>query len=280
MTPPPAAGQQQRTRRVVVTPAGRRRYLYLLARHLDAQKHAFDEWHLWVNTSDAADIEYMHRLAQVRPWIRVVTVPGSDPGEGNLNIHRFFPTAADPGTSYVRLDDDVVYLDPAFLDTLFAYREAHPEPFLVYANIINNAVVSHLHQRAGLIKTALGQCGYACMDELGWKNPLFAHDVHASFIGDAANGRIDAWKHFGAHALAAYERVSINAISWLGARFAEFGGAVGRDEELWLSVDAPRSFGTPNVIIADAVCVHYAFHTQRDHLDATDVLARYADLAP
>lgn len=272
--PPP------RMRRIVVTPSGRRRYMYLLARHLDAQKSTFDEWHLWLNTHDAKDIEYMHRLAASRDWIRVVTAPGSDPGEHNLNIHRFFGGYAEPGTSYVRLDDDVVYLQPGFLATLFAYREAHPEPFLVYANIINNAVVSHLHQRAGLVRTQLGQCGYACMDPLGWNTPRFAEDVHASFVDDVRDGKLREWHHFSVHPLTQYERVSINAISWLGERFSTFGGAVGRDEEQWLAVEAPRQFGAPNVILGNAVCAHFAFHTQRAHMDGTGVLARYAALCP
>lgn len=266
-------------KRIVVTPAGRRRYLTLLAGHLAAQRDDFDEWHLWLNTLDADDIEWCKAFCEATPWAKLVEAPDSAPGEGNYNIHRFFPGAASPDAVYVRLDDDVVWLQPGFLEELFSYRIQHPEPFLVYAHIVNNGITSHLHHRAGLVDFSGGTAGYDCVDSVGWGSPEFARALHEAFLADLAadnfqKWRVHAWK------LWHYERCSINAISWLGADFAEFGGRVGQDEEPWLSVDKPRSLNRPNVIWGGATCVHFAFHTQRDLLDATDLLQRYEALVP
>ena len=73
-------------KRVIVTPAGRRRYLEVLSAHLAAQRSSFDEWHLWLNTTNQEDVDYCRALDAT-----VIEPPGSMPHEGIHNIHRFFP---------------------------------------------------------------------------------------------------------------------------------------------------------------------------------------------
>lgn len=264
--------------RIVVSPAGRERYLRILFRHLKAQKHAFDEWHLWVNTRNAADVAFMEGLAATTTWIKLVHCPHSNPDEGNLNIHRFFKACAQPGVTYLRLDDDVVWLEKGFVDKMFTFREAHPEYFLVYATIVNNAITSHIFQRNGLISTKHGIAGYQCMDPVGWGSPAFAHEVHSAFVQAVRDNSVNDWR-FRLWHLQYFERCSINAISWLGDEFARFGGEVGHDEEQWLSVDKPQSLRKMNAIYGNALCVHFSFYTQRDVLDSSGMLAEYQRLA-
>lgn len=269
-----------RAPRVVITPAGRKRYVKLLFRHLASQRDAFDTWQIWLNTTDQDDLEYLRGLAKAHPdWIvtRELTVPHN----GSLSIYSFFPGASEKGTTYLRLDDDIVWLEPGFVEAMMTYREANRAPFLVYGNIVNNAMISHLFQRAGLIDTSIGKVGYACMDDVGWKNGNFALALHEKFLEAIKTNQYDQW-HIQKWKLDYYERVSINSIAWLGDDFAEFGGVVGTDEELWLSVDKPRALGRPNEIVGGLgkLCAHFAFYVQRDILDKTSVLASYEALAP
>lgn len=266
-------------RRVVVTPAGRQRYLEVLFRHLLAQKSSFDEWQVWVNTNVASDVRYMHQLAAAHPWVTLVTRAGTERSAPNTNnICKFFDAATDEGAMYLRLDDDVVWLAHDFVETMFAFREAHAQPYLVFGNIVNNAVVSHLHQRNGrLVYPRLG--GYACMDDVGWRDPHYAHAVHTAFLRDAECGDTRAWRaSFTQWHCLSFERVSINAICWLGTDMRA--ALPEQDEEQWLAVTRPKQLNRPNVILGAALCAHFAFFTQRAHLDTTDVLARYAALAP
>ena len=271
----------ERPARVVVTPAGRRRYVELLYRHLASQRGSFDRWQLWLNTTDAADLEYLCGLAAANPdWItaRELTVPHRD----NASICSFFPGASDRGTTYLRLDDDVVWMEPGFVDAMMSYREAHRDPFLVYGSIVNNSVVTHLFQRFGAVDDSLGTVGYSCSDDVGWKSGPFAQRLHEAFLADVARGDVSLWR-FPAWVLYDYERVSINCISWLGDDFADFGGVVGDDEEQWLAVEKPRALGRPNVVaggLPGKLCAHFAFFTQRPTLDATSILASYEALAP
>jgi hypothetical protein len=266
-------------RRIIVTPAGRQRYLERLFKHLEKQKSSFDEWHLWMNTGVASDIAYAERLASEHSWITTVYIQDDDAsktGYTSQRIHRFFPLdAADENTVYLRLDDDIVWLEATFVSKMFEYRLSRPEPFLVYGNIINNALLSYLHQRAGVVPLAPKRCGYACMDSVGWKDPLFAESVHRAFL---ASKLLKPWQHFERWVLYCYERCSINAVAWLGKDFAAFEGRVGTEEEDWLSVQKPKELQRPNEIYGQAVCVHFAFYTQREHLDATDILELYDGL--
>lgn len=266
---------------VVVTPAGRRRYLELLVPQVLAMRGVVDEYRLWLNTTDADDLAYCKRLAAEHPdFIRLERLPTGAACEGNLSIYRFFKACTDPGTVYVRLDDDIVLLDT--LDAFKAmldFRLDHPEFFLVYGCILNNAMISHVQQRMMRLDSDSRLCGYQCMDPIGWSSPDFAERLHRTILRRVGEDsglkafRMPPWRlHF------PKERVSINCISWLGSEFAAFSGAVGKDEEQWLSVDKPAQLHRCNCIFGGFVCVHYAFYTQRAHLDATDILASYRAL--
>lgn len=264
-------------RRVVVTPAGRRRYLDLLYRHLKAQRGSFDTWLLLVNTGDPADIGFCERLAaRNEDWIETRYATGSEPSRGNLNIHKFLNEfCADVDVTYLRLDDDVVYLAPGFVDRMFAFRESNPSYFLTYGNVINNAVVAWIHQKLGTFGAPGRHSRYDCMCDVGLKDPAFAESLHRAFL---ARPEPSAWS-FGRWVLTEHERCSVNAVCWFGADLAA--APVGEDEEQWLAVVRPRETSRVNAVCGDAVCVHYAFAPQRAHLDAlVEVMDGYRALAP
>ena len=264
---------------VIVTPAGRKRYLELLIPQLLNLRSVVDEYVLWVNTTNEIDIEYMKNVAQAYPdfiklqWSKI-------PINGNLSIGHFFRECVDANTVYVRFDDDVVYIDTieAFVNFI-KFRIEHPEYFIIYANILNNSVISHIHQRLGNFNLEKGIAGYKADNPIGWGCPSFAYNLHTQILqlieekGSLKTFYIQNWKLFEC------ERVSINCISWLGSTFKEFNGQVtGIDEEEWLSVTYPKMNKCVNCVFGHFVCVHYAFCTQRSYLDTTDLLEKYDQL--
>lgn len=274
-------------RRIIVTPAGREGYLTLLWRHLSAQKDAFDEWHLWLNTQHQPDIDFCQKLATDHAWIK--TAPLTVPWQGNGSICSFFPGYADPDCVYMRLDDDVIWLSPNFVAEMFEYRIAHPEYCLVYPTIINNSIISHLFQRCGALTVPYAQSPedlvtvkYDVCDLLGWHTPLFANNLHKEFLASLETERgLDRWRCFDSWNLFFHERVSINSISWLGSTFAKFCGNVGHDEETWLSCVYPATTNTRNIIINGPICAHFSFYPQRGlEFQHDELLAAYAKFAP
>ena len=259
-------------KRIIVTPAGRKIYLDLLLQNLVKCRDEFDEWHLWLNTEIEQDLAHMRYMADQYRFIKLVqpTIPYNR----NYSIYHFFKATANPNEIYLRLDDDICYIRPGSINKIYLSRLADPQPFLIYGNIINNAVITYLHQHNGAMHTRAGLTGYECMHHIGWGDPKFAEEVHYNFFSHLQNHNLDIYK-MPDWRLLNFERVSINTICWLGHVFNQFGGEVGMDEEQWLSVDKPTQINCPNKICGNSLFVHFAFHTQRQHLETTNLLDRY-----
>lgn len=258
---------------VCVTPAGRKRYIDVLARYIRRDWVLIDEWHLWQNTENAADIGCLewHGGDLLQPTvIRTVSAPGP---YNAARICHFFPYACEPGTIYLRFDDDIVWVQPGAIERMLAFRLAHPEYFLVGGNIVNNPVCAHRHQRVGaLVVDHKIENHY--IDEIAWK--YLGPEQHAQFL---LQRNKDAY-HFPHEQLRMNQRFGIQFISWLGDEFAKFGGKLPHeDEEKWLTAEAPGQFGKPNALCGTALAVHFAYTEQRRTLDALGTLDHYAQLA-
>lgn len=266
---------------IVVTPAGRRRYLELLVSQVKAYVDAgvVDEYQLWANTADAEDLAYMEVLAAAHSWVTIKRLPPGVPPKERWTIHHFFAECTEEGAVYVRFDDDVVVLDsvPAF-KAFLDFRVAHPEYFLCYASVINSAIMTHIMQRHGSVSFESGIVSYNYIDALGWGNPQFAASLHDQVLAELAKSTslerfrpVMPW-------IAYYdEPMSINAISWLGAEFKKFGGVVAPDEEIDLACELPKKTGKHNAVFGGFCCVHFAFYTQREHLEAEGYLDKYRE---
>lgn len=267
---------------VVCTPAGRQEYLEILIPYILRSRGVIDEYQIWLNTQDESDIAYIRNLESLFPGFVRVVDPDPNipiiPDKKGYSIYQFFKGCVERGTVYIRLDDDIVFVDKEAIETLARFRIQNPQYFLVYGNIINNSICSHLHQRFGIVDQQAGTVGYWCVDDVGWNSGLFAEHCHRWFFHHYHDGRHDKYK-FKKWDLNVFERVSINVISWLGDEFAEFNGEVGVDEEQWLSVDKPLSISKMNAICGQSLFAHYAFYVQREHVNTTNILNLYRQVS-
>jgi hypothetical protein len=261
---------------IVVTPAGRKRYMEPLLKYILREKDIIDEYRIWVNTKNKEDIEYFYSLKKEYPGFITLDerfVEEHDCGI-NFNIHRFFDKCIDMDTIYIRLDDDIVWLQPDFIKSIATFRINNPKPFLVYGTILNNAVIDSIVQKLGLYED-FPFFEYSCMGSVAFNNPQICEQKHYHLISNYLSKLKSPPKLFDKWVLKNYERVSINCISWLGETFERFEGIVGRDEEDWLSCVRPSEITSPNVVYGGAYCVHFAFGPQREYLDKTNMLNQY-----
>ncbi|HEV8389881.1 MAG TPA: hypothetical protein VGQ35_08555 [Dongiaceae bacterium] len=258
---------------VCVTPAGRRRYMRLLVPQILASP-LVDRYDIWVNTPDEGDLAFLRGVAELDSRVRLVAHPdGAAPRIESIGA--FHRTAMDKDTIYVRLDDDVVWLEPGFFEALLRFRIAHPDYFLVMPLIINNALCSFLLQSFGKIKPTR-PINAACMDEFGWRDPFLALDLHRLLIGLIRRGET-ARLHLPPREIA-LNRFSINSICWFGTDMAAIGGRIGEEEEADLSLNVPVRFGRRNCFCGDTIAAHYAFIFQRPKLERSGVLDEYRDV--
>jgi Methyltransferase domain len=261
---------------VCVTPAGRSKYLRILVPQV-LSSPIIDEYQLWLNTSDTNDIAYIHSLELLHERVRVVLgstdVTNKTVFEG---IPQFFVHAISEDSIYIRLDDDILYLELDFFENLLRFRVNNPQYFLVFPNIVNNAICTYIQYKRKAIDTNAPVYPW-CMDRTGWWSARLAEQLHRAFLRDANNGHVAQW-HFGTHVLA-FTWFSINCMTWFGRDFALFGGHVIGNEEEYLTVLKPAELERTNCIFGDAVVAHYSFYIQRDYLDTTDIYNQYAALA-
>ena len=255
---------------VAVTPAGRRRYMELLVPQILGCA-LVDRYDIWVNTPDPGDLAFLEGVAKLDPRVRLVRHPdGAAPTIESIGA--FHRTACDADSIYVRLDDDVVWLEPGFFETLLRFRIDHPDYFLVMPLILNNAVCSFLLQSFGRIETTK-LLRPACMDEFGWRDPYLALDLHRMLIDLIERG--ETRRLHIAPSEIALNRFSINSICWFGKVMAGYAHEIGTEEEEDLSLLLPLKHGLRSCFAGNTIAAHFAFIFQRRKLETTGILEEY-----
>ncbi len=282
---------------ISVTPAGRERYLRILVPYLLRNRHILSEHHFWLNTNRQTDIAYIEGLAEKFPDFFKINRKELFSNYAHFaSIWQYFQDYTDESTVYIRFDDDICFIAPDAIPALIKHRLANPRPFLVYGNIINNAVCTHIQQLTGTVPSNWGKVSYSCLDRNGWKNPGFSARLHKHFLADLEQERMNRWK-FGKWVIEDYRRFSVNVISWFGkdmkmvdelncgnlvtsAITDPLTGNQVKGEEQFISETLPRRFSRPCEICGEAIFSHFAFYTQRSYLEkATALLERYHALA-
>lgn len=281
---------------ITVTPAGRKPYLEILSHYLLQNRALIKEHHFWVNTTNQADIAYIEQLAAQHPdFFKLRRRPVWDNDRQCDSIWQYFQDYVADDTVYIRLDDDICFIAPDALPNLARFRTAHREPFIVYGNIVNNAICSFYQQARGFLPLSWGRAGFECMDPVAWEGKRFAQRLHEKFLDDLEANRVADWK-FPPKQLDTYNRFSINVICWFGHDMRQvkelttpnlyvdrlthpLRGNEIYDEESMLTEYLPAVFGRPNMVCGDAVFGHFAFYPQRRYLErVTTLLDEYRDL--
>ncbi len=270
-------------RLITVTPAGRRRYLEILANYLLRNRHVIDEHHWWVNTRNPDDLAYLHQLVDRYPnFFRLVVKPIDAAASIGPQIWSYLSDCTDPDTNYLRLDDDICYVADDAIRQLRDYRIANPDPFLVLGSIVNNAICSHYFQKAGRIPISWGNVAEECLDPIGWESPRFAYLLHRQFLRDLSLGYESKWKGC-ENSFDGLHRFSVNAICWSGKDMQQVAELhhPGIEEEVYLTETLPQRFKRPAVICSDALFGHFAFYTQRKYIEllAPQILDQYRRLS-
>jgi hypothetical protein len=263
-------------KRIIVTPAGRKRYLKVLLQNLIKCKDEFDHWNIWINTKNQEDIDFILEIEKNYDFITAVQATSEINTEWpGASIHQFFKGCIDENSLYLRLDDDIVFIKKGSIENIFTRRQNTNSNFLLYGNTLNNVLMSHLQQKCNNVPVINNRkAGYSPFDLVGWQDGNFAEELHRLFFERYKNQELAKF-NLPDWVFSDYEHVSINCICWRGDEFKKFGGIVDPDEERWLTTVKTREVQKPNMIIGDTLFVHYAYYTQRPHMETTDILSLY-----
>jgi len=257
----------------VIMAAGRRRYLPIITKYILDCKDFIDEWQLWINTTVQEDIDYMLDFAnQHKDFVRVVRCPTDHWGPvGSMGAIRAFYTkeTIDPGTIYLRVDDDIVHVDKDAFRTLAQFRAMNRKYFLISANMMNSGLCSHLHHRLGCHQETTPPMDAPIWESSGgllhWSSNM-ATVIHDSYLKDAIAGRLDKWKQFERWELYENPRFGIACCSFFGCDMLELLGKwEDEDDEIFMTGIWPNRVGKINCIAGKALVAHYAYGPQREN---------------
>lgn len=164
---------------IAVTPAGRKRYLEILSRYILAD-NSIQEWHLWDNCRSEDDRIFLNELARESSKVKVIKVEGADGTNKSINL--FYKFLADEDAFFIRIDDDVVFMEKNFGAKLYERAIKEKDKYLWWSPIIiNNAICTYFLFAKDKLKTTYPLTAQ-CMDKFSWGSPYFAEELHRWFF--------------------------------------------------------------------------------------------------
>ena len=277
---------------IAFTPCGRKRYMDLLTAHV-AREHErghIDQWVLFQNAFTQADAANAAQLAERYPWC--VALQPRDGRRGlatpfTAHLSDFYKwMTQEKDAIYVRLDDDIIYIDENAIPRLVKYRLANPKPYAIFPVIINNVRTSYQMQQVGVVPKEWGTIKNEMCNVLAWKDSRYVYNLHRKALDSLSRGTLvkDFTMPTGSFEDITYGdkwaagNISINCFAAFGSDL--FGAPVPWDEEGHFSLFQPKALNRPNARVGDAMVIHFAYHTQTRFMDSTGILAEYAKLDP
>ena len=165
---------------ITVTARGRKRYLSILARYLLKNRPLIDEAHLWINTINKDDIDYIYSLEDKYPGFFKAIVSKKIP-DGIATTPHFFSNCTEVEAIYIKLDDDICFIEDNAIQNIVNCRIKNENAIFIAANCVNMTYPSYLHKTlCGMyLNIPLTQnliCNY------GWKSGRVAEKMHNLFL--------------------------------------------------------------------------------------------------
>jgi len=298
---------------ILVTFAGRKIFLRILFEYVKKYEKYIDEYHIYAATLNQEDIDFIEEFAERNKFVKVFR---ADENRDPIYLwNECYKNSQDEGSVYIKLDDDIVYIDENLFTDFLDFRKNNSQFPIIYPMIINNLYTSWVLQE--LMGFDFSQKSYfndrwntvnhrikdylkdnSIPDRLvnvisedyilcpiGWGDKTFAESVHNKFLDHLDVGQLEKFKttkdEKSGIVLENYPPVSINCCSWLGSGMKEFTSKFGDvwQDEIWLSVYLPILSGKPNYIYFNAIVSHFSYYKQMQNgLLETAVLDRYNKL--
>jgi len=244
-----------------------------------------DSYDLWLNTINPEDIAYIESMAAENDKVKIYEIdePITPTWESYnaLQTHKFFKFAHEDNTIYIRLDDDITWVENGAIEKICQARIDHPDAFLIYPNIINSTICTSWHQENGALSEEFGivrkerpdDLDWAYLDAFNYTDSNLINHIHNTFRKRYNEGSLSAY-YLPSKSFDDYKHFSICSIAWWGKDKI----SPGILEETQMAYELPKKFKRPVWFCGDALMCHFSYHTQRDYLMITDHLNFYKSI--
>jgi hypothetical protein len=299
---------------VVLTFGGRECSLKILFPLIKKYKQYIQEYRIYIATTIHSDIDYMENFAKENSdFVKTVyfTVNGNTVLDDREKIwDNAYKCCQEDDTVYLKLDDDIVYIDETLFTDFIQYRILNRNAPIIYPVIINNHIHSCILQDNNIYnpymksnildnwknytynrifshiivnkhtRIRIGDVteGKDILCPIAWGDLKYCYDLHSQFLDDINANNLEKYYLKNNIVLSKAEPVSINVCSWIGEDLREDVKKHGEiyNDEPWLAIYLPSWSGKYNEIYGKCVVSHYSYYRQRElGLDNTNILARY-----
>ena len=299
---------------IVVTFAGRKRYMEILFKYILKNKKFINEYHLYLATTNTEDVRYIYEFQKENSdFVKVIALESYDNFNKAEVWNLSYKNCLDEDTIYLKIDDDVVFVDDNLFTEFIDFRKNSDSP-IVFPHIINNIISTPLLEKNDKIKTGmlnnqfvintwsktierikpqieklklnfpsreftvtnlLSQNEILC--PIAWGILEYSKISHLLFLEIIKSTVISSIYTENIN-LMEFQPISIQCCSWLGKdlkKYTEMFGDVGSEDEPWISVYLPVWAGKPNVIFGKSVVSHFSSYNQDDYLISCGILEEY-----
>lgn len=289
--------------RIAFTMAGRQEMMGLLVKYMTKalEKNILDEWHVWDLSRTDSDSLWLKRSIS-HPKIKLMDTPFKEKNEsiighssfnqynGFKHVYQYYNNAIWIQHTFVKTDDDIVYIDLDKFDRFFKTIECNlNNKDFISANVINSEVPTYYQRQLGLLKNLPYQDNlnqneievYAKIfhgihednvDPQLFKFPseliLKVEQLHTYFISNLdliklTTPEITVKIHN-------QTRICINFIGFKGSFISQLIKAFHQFPEHWddeyiMNFIMPKHFETNKFMAVDFYVTHLAFAKQRKH---------------
>lgn len=303
---------------IVLTFAGRKKYLEVLFKYILKYKKYITEYHIYLATNNKEDVDFIYEFeSNNKDFVKVISKEPSFYESGNFDKVMIWYMANKnciEDKVYLRIDDDVLFLDENLFTNFIDYRKKSTAP-LVYPIILNNVISSPILQKYGKvninnesnilknwkdtsdrIKPTIDSMksnfpdsfrlhNIVSQDEVlcpvSWGNFDYVYQIHNQSLSHIKNNTISDL-YIDNISLVNYEPMSIQCCSWLGKdmrKYIEEFGAVGIEEEPWFAIFLPMWLNKPNEVFGGAIISHFSYWVQEKFLLSTNILSEYKKIS-
>lgn len=295
---------------VGVTFAGRKRYMEILFPYLEKYKKYMTQYRIYVATTVPEDIQYIEAFHQKHPeWITLIYHPKDLPFDKVRLWCQSYKDCIEEDTIYLKIDDDIVYLEESLFTDFIAFRKEHPEYLITFPLVINNTIISAILQKNGLlphptltshildrwpsvirrmyprvqqgIGKKLSLPDLIVQDDvlcpITWGNIDFCKYAHTTFLKDVEEQQLQKYRKE-PFVLQLYEPVSVHVCAWFGKSLKELQETYGSvyEDELWLTVFSPIWSQRYNAVYPKTIVSHFSYWKQEQQGLATfGILEKY-----
>ncbi|ODH13515.1 hypothetical protein ACO22_07178 [Paracoccidioides brasiliensis] len=124
-----------------------------LKRNLVANRGWIDEVYWVSNTKNQNDLNWLDKLLPTSPLYKKISPDTDSERKGYARL--WDSAVTEPDTLYLKIDDDIVYIDDHAIPKLVSLKLESNHSFIVSANVVNGAPLSYHHYRTEAIRPYL-----------------------------------------------------------------------------------------------------------------------------